>query len=204
MHISEGVLSAPVLAVGAAAALAGTALGLKRLDSARLPHAALLSAVFFVASLIHVPIGPASAHLVLNGLAGLLLGWGAWPAILAALALQAVLFQFGGLVVLGVNTVTMALPAVLCGALCAPLVRRDRPAWGLLGGFLAGALSIALSGVMTALALGLSGEAFLAVAAGVLLAHLPVMLMEGAITALVVSFLRQVKPDALHVQLQAG
>lgn len=38
-------------------------------DSARLPHAALLSAVFFVASLIHVPIGPADAHLVLNGLA---------------------------------------------------------------------------------------------------------------------------------------
>jgi cobalt/nickel transport system permease protein len=38
-----------------------------------------------VASLIHVPIGPSNAHLILNGLVGLLLGWGAFPAILVAL-----------------------------------------------------------------------------------------------------------------------
>ncbi|MFP4388984.1 MAG: energy-coupling factor ABC transporter permease, partial [Desulfococcaceae bacterium] len=51
MHISEGVLSAPVLIAGAAVAAAGVAAGLRQLDEERIPRAALLSAAFFVASL---------------------------------------------------------------------------------------------------------------------------------------------------------
>ena len=108
MHISEGVLSGPVLISGGALAAAGTAIGLKKLDYDRIAQAAILSAAFFVASLIHVPIGPANAHLILNGLVGLLLGWAAFPAILVALVLQAMLFQFGGITALGVNTMIMA------------------------------------------------------------------------------------------------
>ena len=99
MHISEGVLSGPVLAGGWALATVGTTLGLKRLDYDRLMTVAILSAAFFVASLIHVPIGPVSAHLILNGLLGAILGLAAFPAICVALLLQAVLFQYGGLVV---------------------------------------------------------------------------------------------------------
>ena len=95
MHISEGVLSGPVLLSGAALAVAGTAIGLKKLDYDQVAKVGMLSAAFFVASLIHVPIGPSNAHLILNGLVGLLLGWAAFPAILVALVLQAVLFQFG-------------------------------------------------------------------------------------------------------------
>lgn len=76
MHISEGVLSIPVLATGAAVTAAGTIIGLKKLDSEKLVTVALLSSVFFVASLIHVPIGPSSAHLIMSGLMGMLLGWG--------------------------------------------------------------------------------------------------------------------------------
>ena len=58
MHISEGVLSGPVLISGGALAAVGTAIGLKKLDYDRIAQAAILSAAFFVASLIHVPIGP--------------------------------------------------------------------------------------------------------------------------------------------------
>ena len=58
MHISEGVLSGPVLISGAAIAAAGTAIGLKKLDYDRIAHAGLLSGVFFVASLVHGPLGP--------------------------------------------------------------------------------------------------------------------------------------------------
>ena len=75
MHISEGILGAPVLASGAALTVAGTAIGLKKMDYEKLPAVALLSAVFFIASLVHVPVGPAAAHLVLSGLCGVLLGW---------------------------------------------------------------------------------------------------------------------------------
>ena len=97
MHISEGVLSGPVLLSGAALAAAGTAVGLRKLDYDRIAQAGVLSAAFFVASLIHVPIGPSSVHLLLNGIVGLLLGWGAFPAILVALVLQALFFQFAQL-----------------------------------------------------------------------------------------------------------
>lgn len=117
MHIAEGVLSPAVLATGYALTAAGTAIGLKKLDYDRLMTVAILAAAFFVGSLIHVPIGLASAHLILNGLLGVLLGWAAFPAILAALALQALLFQFGGLVVLGVNTFTMAFSGVAAGCI---------------------------------------------------------------------------------------
>jgi cobalt/nickel transport system permease protein len=117
MHISEGVLSGPILISGGALAAAGTAIGLKNLDYDRIAKAGILAAVFFVAALIHVPIGPTNAHLILNGLVGLLLGWAAFPVILVALVLQAILFQFGGITALGVNTMIMALPAVICSLL---------------------------------------------------------------------------------------
>lgn len=111
MHIAEGVLSAPVLITGAAAAAAGIAVGLKRLDESRLMTAGLVGAAFFIASLIHVPIGVSSAHLLLCGLVGVMLGVSAYPVIFTALLLQGVLFEFGGLAVLGVNTTTMGTGA---------------------------------------------------------------------------------------------
>ncbi|MCV6597055.1 MAG: cobalt transporter CbiM, partial [Mangrovicoccus sp.] len=103
MHIVDGALSNPVVIGGAIAAAGGIAMGLRSLDLDRIPTAGVLSAAFFVASLIHVPIGPSSVHLILNGLAGLLLGWAAFPALFVGLLLQAVFFGFGGLTVLGIN-----------------------------------------------------------------------------------------------------
>ena len=68
MHISEGVLSGPVLVTGAALTAAGCSIGLKKLDYDRIPQVAILTSAFLVASLIRVPIGPSSVHLVLIGL----------------------------------------------------------------------------------------------------------------------------------------
>lgn len=53
MHISEGILSGPVLLSGAALTVMGTAVGLKQLDYDRIARTGILSAAFFVASLIH-------------------------------------------------------------------------------------------------------------------------------------------------------
>ena len=113
MHIAEGVLSAPVLITGAVVAAGAVAYGLKKLDPRQVMMAAILGAAFFVASLIHIPVGPSSVHLLLNGLLGVLLGWSAVPVIFVGLLLQAILYGFGGLTVLGVNTATMGLGAVL-------------------------------------------------------------------------------------------
>lgn len=196
MHISEGVLSGPALVSGMALAAAGTAVGMKRLDYDRIAHTGILSASFFVASLVHVPVGPSSVHLILNGIVGLLLGWAAFPAILVALLLQAMLFQFGGITTLGVNTVIMALPAVVVYHLFSPLIRKG-PAVALGAAFGCGALSVLLSAVIMAASLIFTQESFLEVSYAVIAANIPVMIIEGIIAAFCVSFLRRVRPSLL-------
>ncbi len=202
MHISEGVLSPPILLIGAVVTAAGVALGLRRLTAPRIPETALLSAAFFVASLIHIPIGPSSAHLVLNGLLGLILGPVAFPAILVALFLQAILFQFGGLTTLGVNTMNMALPAVLVYLIFHPLPRQSGSLAGI-AAFFAGAFALFLSGILVAVELALTGESFLTAAKLIILAHVPVMIIEGLVTALIINFLRKVRPEILFREAQA-
>jgi len=196
MHISEGVLSGPVLVSGAALAAVGTAIGLKKIDYDKIARVGMLSGAFFVASLIHVPLGPTSVHLILNGMVGLVLGWAAFPAILVALALQAVLFQFGGITALGVNAVIMALPAVLCYLVFGRLIHR-RPAVALAAAFACGFLAVLISGIFVGVALMFTEERFFTVATAVVVAHLPVMTIEGIVTALCVAFLRRVQPSML-------
>lgn len=197
MHIAEGILSPPVLVGGAALALVGLARGLRAVDADNAPRIGLMAAALFVGALIHIPIGPVSLHLVLNGLAGLLLGWAAFPALAVALVLQALLFQFGGITTLGVNTATMAWPAVAVSLLLAPQLRRtDRRA--LPAAFAAGALAVAGSVLLTNAALYLTNpQAFLLPALVATAAHIPLMIAEGLICVCAVGFLRRVRPDLL-------
>ena len=201
MHISEGILSPGVLIAGAVLTTAGVAVGLKNLDHKEIPSMGILSAAFFVASLVHVPFGPASVHLVLSGLLGLILGWKAFPAILVALALQGLLFQFGGLTTLGVNTLNMALPAVICYYLFGWGVKVDTKQFVLIvTAFACGCCAILASGLMVGFSLYLTGEAFLPAAKLVVAAHVPVMFIEGVLTAACALFLRRVKPELLEGQ----
>lgn len=195
MHISEGVLSGEVLLAGAALSLGGLYMGLKRLKEDMVPKTALLSGAFFVGSLIHVPIGPTSVHLVLNGLVGLMLGWMAFPAILVGLVLQAVLFQFGGLTTLGVNLFMMAGPGVLCYILYRPMLKTRL--WAT-GAFLTGITGPSLGAVFLAGALYASGQEFLTTAKLALLSHIPVAIIEGIITVVVIGFVRRAKPEMLE------
>jgi cobalt/nickel transport system permease protein len=199
MHIAEGVLSVPVLAAGAVLTAAGTGIGLYRLDHEKIPRAGLMAAVFFVASLIHVPIGPSSAHLILNGLAGLLLGWAAFPAILIALLLQAVFFQYGGLTALGVNTFAMAAPGAMCGVAVRPLLRRGRLS-AAAGGFLCGSVSVLGACLLMAAAQVLTSEGFVAAATALLIAHVPIAVVEGIVVAFAAGFLAKVKPALLGLE----
>ncbi len=198
MHISEGVLSIPVLATGAAVTAAGLVIGLKKMDSEKLVTVALLSSVFFVASLVHIPIGPSSAHLILNGLIGLVLGWAAFPAIFIGLLLQAILFQYGGLTVIGVNTATMALPAVLCHYLFRSMLAKGGRSMSV-GSFMCGALSIGLSAILTSFALSFTDDSFIGAAQIIVYAHIPIMIIEGFICLFTYSFLYKVRPEMLMI-----
>ena len=197
MHIAEGILSGPVLGAGAVATGIGVAVGLRRLSYEEIPRTAVMASVFFVVSLVRIPVGGGSVHLLLIGLTGLLLGWAAFPAILIGLVLQAQLFGFGGLTTLGVNTLNMALPAVACHFLFRHLVRRSRPvvaaAWAGIG---AGLATLAACALLSA-SLLLAGREFHLLVKLVVIAHLPVVVVEAVVTGAVISFLKRVRPDIL-------
>ena len=144
-----------------------------------------------MASLIHVPIGFSSAHLILNGLIGAILGAASFSIIFVALLLQAVLFQFGGFTVLGVNTATMGIGAWAAGLifrwLTGPATSKNLKT----AGFAAGFSGVFISGLLTALALAFSNEGFVCGGWTIFLSNLPVMFIEGILTAIVVVYIKR-------------
>ena len=184
---------------GGALTVAGTAIGLKKIDYDRIANVGILSAAFFIASLVHVNVGPSSVHLVLNGIVGLLLGWAAFPAILVALTLQSVFFQYGGLTVLGVNTVLMAAPAVLCYYLFGRWIR-ESARFSLVASFACGFLAVFFAGLLLAVSLISTEQNFWEMSLMIVGANLPVMVIEGIITAFCLSFLKKVYPSIFLIQ----
>lgn len=199
MHIVDGALSNEIVIAGGVLAVAGVGLGLKKMDMDKIPATGMMAAAFFVASLIHVPLGPSSVHLIMNGLAGLILGWTAFPALFVGLLLQAVFFGYGGMTVLGVNTVAIALPAVLMHYICRRALLGNSKKIAMVWGGIAGFGSIALTAVLVTIALALTGEEFIPAAKLVVIAHLPVMVIEGILCASAIALIHRVKPDLFRL-----
>jgi cobalt/nickel transport system permease protein len=202
VHISDGVLTAPWLAGGFAIAALLALVGSFRIRDEEIPRIALLTAAFFVASLLHIPVGPTSVHLLLNGLVGVILGWRAALAIPVGLFLQVALIGHGGFSTLGVNACVMELPALLAGGLFTLI----RP-WAIATaprsrefvlGFTVGGGAVALTALLNALVLLWGGaEDWQALVVFVLLVHLPLVAVEGLVVGFTVSFLARVKPEML-------
>jgi len=197
MHISEGVLSAPVLVGCGAFAAAGVGIGLAKMREDDVVTTAVLTSALFVATLIRVPVGPSAVHLILNGLAGLILGWRIFPAFAVALLLQATLFGFGGFSTLGVNVLILALPGFVCYYVFGAAARKVPLHSVFWVGAAAGGLAIFIGGLLLAGTLITTGEEFTVLAAAVLLAHFPVMVVEALVTGMALSFLRKVRPETL-------
>lgn len=201
-HIPDGILSAPVLIGGAVLAGGGVVLGLRRLTDQAIPKAAILSAAFFAGSLIAIPVGPSSVHLLLSGLMGIMLGFGAFPAVAVALMLQAVLFGFGGLTTLGVNTFNIALPGILLAMAFGPAIRTTQsPVTRMALAATVGALAVLATGGLVAVSLALSSSDYTPVASILLATYLPLAIGEAFVTAAVVGFLARVHPEALSPAL---
>jgi len=211
MHIPDGILPTAVCLGGYATTGAATWYSLRKIGQEEnpqegIPKASLLTAAFFVASWIHVPVPPTSVHLVLNGLLGAVLGYYAFPAILIGLFFQAVMFQHGGLTTLGVNATMMGLPALLAYHLfrLRNVFGKESRAWSTVFGFLAGAggigvsVLISLALLITTIPAHLDIEVERASIYALSLAHVPLMALEGVFTALVVLFLQRVKPELLE------
>ncbi|HEY78987.1 MAG TPA: cobalt transporter CbiM [Dehalococcoidia bacterium] len=211
MHVPDGILPVPVTAAGYAVTAAVTWYSIHKINQREnprqdVPKASLLTAAFFVASWIHIPVPPTSVHLVLNGLLGAVLGYFAFPAILIGLFFQAVMFQHGGLTTLGVNAVIMGIPAIIAHyifrlrKLGDNKGRRRTAVFGFLAGAIALGLSVALFVVilLTNLPAELDAVTERAAIYTLAIAHLPLIAIEGAITSILAVFLQRVRPRILE------
>lgn len=197
MHISDGVLPFSVVVGTYAVSAATAAWSVRKTRPEQLPKTAVMTSAFFVASLIHVPLGPTSVHLLLPGLVGIMLGPSAFFSIFLGLFLQSILFQFGGLTALGANAVMMGFPALFAGTLFR-WCKGSSFGRHVFAGVLSGALGTALATMVLALLLMSSGEDFLGVGKLAFVAHLPVIGIEGIISGFAVSFLYKVRPAFLE------
>jgi cobalt/nickel transport system permease protein len=194
---------------GAVLAVLMAWLGSRRLRDEEIPRIAVMSSAFFVASLIHVPVPLAgtSAHMLLNGLVGIILGPRAALAIPLALFLQCILLGHGGLYTLGVNTCLMTVPAltawwVFRQVRSAAWLRSKR--WLSVVGFLVGGLGVLATAALLFLTLLLGGnEDWLTLATLAFVCHLPLAGIEAFIMATTVSFLARVKPEMLGLKIVA-
>jgi cobalt/nickel transport system permease protein len=203
VHILEGALRPEIVTAGWVAGASAFAISLATLKNEEIPKTAACSALFFVASFIHIPIGITSAHLILNGIVGALVGFRAFAAIGAALIMQALLFGYGGVSSYGVNICVLSLPAMIGWALSsivpktaigdrATCFRRKRIVWFSIGFF-----PIILGAFLLAVVLTINGDGFANAAKVAFLAHIPIAAIEGTITLFALDFIERVKPALL-------
>lgn len=193
MHISEGILSSEILVVGWAISGGICAYALYKLDFESIPKVAMLTALFFLGSFVHIPVGPSSVHLLFNGIIGALGGLQAFLAIMIALFFQALLYGFGGIGVLGVNTLIMAAPAVLVWYFLRPLLRSKPNLISFIGGFLPVLLSVGLLvSVLLINSVNLDYAVYMIFAF-----NLPLMIIEGLISVFTLRFIIKYKPGFL-------
>lgn len=210
MHIPDGFLPPQICFTGYALTGGVTWFSLRqiardRYTQANIPKASLLTAAFFIASLIHIPIPPTSVHLILNGLMGAVLGYYAFPAILIGLFFQAVMFQHGGMSTLGVNAIILGSPAIAAYYLFRQRehLAGKRQLLTKLLSFAAGAGAILLSATMFAILLvtNISPDMNVSAERTAILVSLGgysiQAVIEGVFSVMLISFLEQVKPELL-------
>ena len=198
MHISEGVLSAGMLAFGWAGTIAGVSYGLRKTDPDKIIKTALISSAFFLASLVNVRIGPSSTHLTLLAPMGLILGEAVFPAVFVALLLQAVLFGFGGIVVLGANTFIMGSASFITHIIFGRLIRESSGRFRvMILSFMAGAFAVVIGACLVGIFLMMTDVNFSGAVKVLLTAHIPVAIMEGFVTSFLIIWLKKSAPEIL-------
>lgn len=191
MHIADGILPPAWCIAGHAISLGAVALLGRRVEPWEVARMGMLSATSFVVSMIHFPLLGTSVHLGLFGLTGILLGGRAFPVIFTTLLFQALLFQHGGLLSLGLNALNMGLGALAASFIWKTPTLPD-PVRGAAAGF-AGTYIPALLMVAEFQAAGY-GKGFAAIA----VIYLAVACIEAGLTLSAITFLRQAKPAILE------
>jgi len=210
MHIPDGFLNTGTAIATWAVSAGGVAYAVRRvnkeLQERQVPLVGVSAAFIFAAQMLNFTVaGGTSGHLLGGALAAILLGpWAGMLALTSVLAVQALLFQDGGLLALGANIFNMAIVGVLLGWGVYVGLRRllGNKAWATLAsGFAAAWISVVVASLVAAVELAISGASPLGVAlpamGGV---HALIGVGEGLITVAVLAFLRATRPDLLALR----
>lgn len=200
MHIPDGILSTPAwVALDALAVPAVLWQGRKaqlELEQSRIPLLGVLGAFVFAAQLINFPVAPGTSnHLVGGALLAYALGpWAASLVMTAILAVQAFVFQDGGIMALGANALNMAFAGVWVAWL------PYRYFGGSRASMFAGAwMSVMVSGCLVLSELLVSGVRMQPVLVATAVAVFFVSaLIEGAITLAVVQSIDRINPTFIE------
>ncbi|MDX2098198.1 MAG: energy-coupling factor ABC transporter permease [Leptolyngbyaceae cyanobacterium bins.59] len=209
LHIPDGFLNLPVSLVTWALSIGLIALCLTKVRSKynerAVPLMGVCAAFIFAAQMINFPIpGGTSGHLLGGTLAGILLGpWAGSLVMAVVFIVQAVMFQDGGLTVLGANITNMGLIGTFGGYY---LYRTVRSLWGRetwlgmsVGTAVAAWSSVMVAAIATAFQVGWSGTVPLnVVLPAIIFWHVLIGIGEALITLVTVSFIWRTRPDLLY------
>jgi cobalt/nickel transport system permease protein len=210
LHAPDGFLSLPIAVLMWVVTIAVTAVAVKRtnetFDERAIPLMGVTAAFIFAAQMFNFQvIGGTSGHLLGGVLAAVLLGpWAGTLVMVAVVAVQGLVFQDGGLVVMGANIFNMGIIGTLGGyvvyrVLCGVLGGEQRariPAAGI-----AAWLSVFLAAGAMALELGLSGTTDLVVALTAMLSiHALIGIGEALITMAALAFIQVTRPDLFSLR----
>lgn len=204
MHIPDGFLSLMISIICwvISAAVIGLAISKtnKSLGEKQIPLMGVMAAFIFAAQMINFPVaGGTSGHLLGGALAAIVLGpWAGMLVMTAVIATQALLFQDGGLVVMGANLLNMGLVTAAIGyGFYRFALNQAKPIKLSVIGVSAW-LSVMAGALLTALELWLSGASDLKVVVPAMLGvHALIGLGEALITVSAVTFILQTRPDLL-------
>src|SRR6478736_9021843 len=161
VYILDGFLSTPVWAAldAAAAPAVGYVVRVAQrgFDDAKVPLLGVMGAFVFAAQMINFPVGiGTSGHLVGSALLAITLGPAPATVVMTAiLAIQALVFQDGGILALGANVSNMAVAGTLAGYL--PFHFWGAGKWRKASVFLGGLLSVLIGAVLALAQLLISG-----------------------------------------------
>jgi cobalt/nickel transport system permease protein len=211
MHIPDGFLSLAISITFWVITAVLIALSVRRtqgeLGERQVPLMGIMAAFIFAGQMINFPVaGGTSGHFLGGALAAIILGpWAGMLVMTAVIALQALLFQDGGLLVMGANIFNMGLVTALIGyGLYRSVAGQSRGVRFAVAG-VAAWLSVMAGALFTSLQLWLSGTSPLAIVMPAMLGvHTLIGIGEALVTVAALAFITQVRPDLLAKEAVKG
>lgn len=177
------------------------------LDERLVPLAGIMAAFIFAAQMLNFPVaGGTSGHFIGAALAFIVLGpWLGLLAMTAVIAVQALLFQDGGLLAMGANILVMGIVPGFTAWAVYRLGRGRSARVRTVTAAAAAWLSVMMAALVTSLLLAFSGASALAIVLPAMLGvHALISIGEALITIAALSFIRAARPSLLEEGAPAG